>query len=220
MLNHASPALRCFILLCSDLAIRSGTAVKITPRNYDPEAGALSFTTKKGAAVTLPVTKEIRTLFESASRCPVDTAYVAFLGVKKGNTRVSATLVQSFKRLLAATGLDTTIRPHDFRRTTAVRVLEATGDIRQVQAVLGHKRLANTVVYLDHDLTRVSRECSNWRSSHHSQKGCNEAHTNEAQRCPRRGRRSRRRACTLRGSRRTSHTRRMGAPVLHGSRRS
>lgn len=158
MLNHASPALRCFILLCSDLAIRSGTAVTITPRNYDPEAGTLSFMTKKGAAVTLPVTKELRATLDAAKRCPLDTAYVAFLGVKNGNTRTAASLRQSFKLLLAANGLDTTIRPHDFRRTTAVRVLEATGDIRQVQAVLGHKRLANTVVYLDHDLTRVSRD--------------------------------------------------------------
>lgn len=95
-------------------------------------------------------------MLDSAERCPVDTAYVAFFGVKKGKTRTAATLVQSFKRLLRTHGLDPALRPHDLRRTTAVRVLEATGDIREVQAALGHKRLANTVHYLDHGLRKVN----------------------------------------------------------------
>ena len=52
--------------------------------------------------------------------------------------------------------MDTRIRPHDFRRTAAVKLLEHTRDVRDVQALLGHKRLANTVHYLDHVLSPVS----------------------------------------------------------------
>lgn len=154
ILNAASPAMRCFVLLCSDLALRSGTAVRISPSHYDPEAGTVSFITKKQAAQTLPVTDELRAIFDSAKRCPPDMPYVTFLSTRKGRQRVS--YAQSFKHLLRRLGLDDRIRPHDFRRTTAVRVLEVTKDVRDVQALLGHKRLATTMHYLDHGLRPVS----------------------------------------------------------------
>jgi len=36
-------------------------------------------------------------------------------------------------------------------------MLEATGDLRDVQAFLGHLSLHSTVIYLDHDLRPVKR---------------------------------------------------------------
>lgn len=101
----------------------------------------------------MPVTSELRATFLAASRCPIDTPYVTYLSVKQGRNRVS--FAQSFKHLLRRLGMDDQIRPHDLRRTLAVHVLEATGDVREVQAVLGHKRLTTTMHYLDHDLTPV-----------------------------------------------------------------
>lgn len=158
ILRAASPSLRCFLLLCSDLAIRSGTAVTIAPQHYNRERNELSFTTKKGAAVTLQVTAELRRIFESAERCPSNTSYVAFLSTKarRKGTISAASCVQTYNLLKRNLGIDRRFTPHDYRRTTAVRVLEVTGDIRQVQATLGHKRLRNTVHYLDHNLTKVS----------------------------------------------------------------
>lgn len=146
--------MRCFILLCSDLAMRSGTAVRISPSNYDAESGTVNFTTKKQTAQTLPVTSELRKIFDSAARCPVSMPYVTFLSIKNGRARTSFTL--SFKHLLRRIGVDDRIRPHDFRRTTAVNVLKVTHDIRDVQALLGHKRLATTMHYLDHGVTPVA----------------------------------------------------------------
>ena len=46
---------------------------------------------------------------------------------------------------------------HDLRRTTAVRTLEATKDIRVVQVLLGHGDLPTTLWYLDHHNTPVDR---------------------------------------------------------------
>jgi integrase len=158
ILQAASPSLRCFILLCSDLAIRSGTAVKIAPRNYDREKETISFRTKKGVAMTLPVTNELAELLHSASRCPSDWSFVGFMGVRRRATITDDSMRETFRRLMRNLGMDRGITPHDFRRSTAVNVLVATGDIRAVQAVLGHKRLATTVHYLDHRLTPVSRE--------------------------------------------------------------
>ena len=57
--THAPADLRLFIALCADLAIRSGTAVRISPAEYDPARGTLRFTTKKGARVAIPVTAEV-----------------------------------------------------------------------------------------------------------------------------------------------------------------
>ncbi len=154
ILNAASPSMRCFVLLCSDLALRSGTAVRISPSHYDEEAETVSFITKKQSAQTLPVTEELRAIFKSAKRCPANMPYVTFLSTRKGRQRVS--YAQNFKHLLRRLGLDERIRPHDFRRTTAVRVLEVTHDVRDVQALLGHKRLATTMHYLDHGIKPVS----------------------------------------------------------------
>jgi site-specific recombinase XerC len=47
--------------------------------------------------------------------------------------------------------------PHDLRRTTAVAMLRATHDLRDVQAILGHKNLTSTMWYLDHELRPVKR---------------------------------------------------------------
>jgi site-specific recombinase XerD len=80
--------------------------------------------------------------------------YVTYLSTRHGRQRVS--YAQSFKHLLRRLGLDDRIRPHDFRRTTAVRVLNLTRDLRDVQSLLGHKRMSTTVHYLDHGLHPVT----------------------------------------------------------------
>ena len=36
-------------------------------------------------------------------------------------------------------------------------MLEATGDLRDVQALLGHRSLASTIWYLDHDFSPINR---------------------------------------------------------------
>ena len=54
-------------------------------------------------------------------------------------------------------GITRHIIPHDLRRTTAVGMLEATGDLRDVQALLGHRSLASTISYLDHDFSPINR---------------------------------------------------------------
>jgi integrase len=76
ILNAARPDMRLWLLLCSDLGIRSGTALRIAPENYNQPAGTLSFTTKKAAALTLPVTGAVADLLDScdlSSRLPFVT---------------------------------------------------------------------------------------------------------------------------------------------------
>lgn len=167
ILAHAEPHMRLWLLLCSDLAMRSGTAIAIAPQHYHRETGTLRFVTKYQEAATLPVTNEIRALIETCDLNDPEP-FVRQLWLcncsSKARPRRDASqrsmvghLRRQFKDLLAAAGITRRIVPHDLRRTTAVGVLRATNDIRQVQAVLTHKRLTSTIWYLDHDLFPVPR---------------------------------------------------------------
>lgn len=166
LLNAAPDHLRLWILLCSDLAIRSGTASRINPQQYSAEGQALHFVTKYRATLTLPVTDEIRELI---AKCDMRSK-VSFVRqlwrrepVHRGGRRpaeetpTARRLNVQFQQLCAKVGIPRRIIPHDLRRTTAVAMLEATHDIRDVQALLGHRSLPTTLWYLDHDIRPVQR---------------------------------------------------------------
>ncbi len=165
ILADASPHMQLFILLCSDLAIRSGTAGILSPRHYDPARGELRFTTKKAECLTLPVTEEIATLIHKCNLA-TDTPFIRQLWrmeqthgkrpYERANARAS-TLSAKFRKLKTDAGISRKLTPHDLRRTTAIGMLRATGDIRDVQALLGHRSLQSTIWYLDHDLRPVQR---------------------------------------------------------------
>jgi len=156
--------LRLMILLCSDLAIRSGTALQIAPEHYDATSATLHFTTKMGEKLTLPVTEEIQELFGCCNLHdprPFVTQLAKLNKPGRGQTIRRETLDQTAidKRFqkLRATITTKHITFHDLRRTAAVRMYEQTGDLRAVQALLGHRSMNSTIWYLDHDLMPVSR---------------------------------------------------------------
>lgn len=165
LLAAANPGMRVWLLLCSDLAIRSGTAARMAPEHYDPERRTLRFTTKHHAKVTLPVTEEIRELI---GQCDLSDPrpFARQLWDETRNRRFKPitekfdegnTLREHFQLLCKDVGITRRIIPHDLRRTTAVGMLEATGDLRDVQALLGHRHLTATLWYLDHDTRPVMR---------------------------------------------------------------
>jgi integrase len=169
LLNAANDHMRLFILLCSDLAIRSGTAAKLNAANYDEESGVLRFNTKKAEAVTLPVTAEIRAML---ARCDMGTSEPFIRQLWREDDRRKHrrgrlcdrdvrnggnVLTRKFRCLKNSLGITRRITPHDLRRTTAVAMFEQTGDVRDVQSLLGHRSLQSTIWYLDHDLRPVKR---------------------------------------------------------------
>lgn len=164
ILAAAPDHLRLWILLCSDLAMRSGTAAKIAPRHYDPSRRILAFTTKYGATLTLPTTSEIDALIK---QCDLNDPepFARQLWRKASHLRRTReesadqdSYERQFKQLRLDLGINRRIVPHDLRRTTAVAMLRASGDVRDVQALLGHRSLQSTIWYLDHDLRPVARE--------------------------------------------------------------
>ncbi|HEV2646928.1 MAG TPA: tyrosine-type recombinase/integrase [Acidobacteriaceae bacterium] len=163
IIRNAPDHVRVWILLCSDLGIRSGTAAKITPNHYDKARRELTFTTKYEEKVTLPVTSELAALL-STPGLDATRAYTAQLsttpwvtGARYGRQQMTAGgLRNCFKRITKEVGITRRLVPHDLRRTTAVRVYENCHDLRKVQSILGHTKLESTLWYLDHRLTPVS----------------------------------------------------------------
>jgi integrase len=157
-------ALRMMVLLCSDLAIRSGTALKIAPHNHDSANQTLHFATKKGEKVSLPLTAEITELIALCN--PMDprpfvtqlqTLHPPHTGQTVRRAVLHHTAIHKRFAKLVATITPKRITFHDLRRTAAVRMYELTGDLRAVQALLGHRSMNSTIWYLDHDLMPVSR---------------------------------------------------------------
>lgn len=166
IMGAAAPHLRLWLLLCSDLAIRSKTAAGMASEHYDAARRELRFTTKYQERVGLPVTAEIEELIK---RCDQTSAvpFVQQLWHARGQwtkprnfTRTdiwAMALRRELRKLARSLGIQGEVRPHDMRRTTAVAVLDQTGDLRDVQAVLGHRSMNSTIWYLDHDLRPVKR---------------------------------------------------------------
>lgn len=166
LIAHARPALRAMLILCSDLAIRSGTAVKIGYDNYDPERHTLSFTSKKDAHVTLATTQAVQELIDQCdpnSRLPfisqIRAREVARRGRPSRHPQMNVgTLHVELKALRAKLGITKRIIFHDLRRSAAVAALRYTGNLRTVQSLLGHRSLQSTIWYLDHDLYPVDTD--------------------------------------------------------------
>lgn len=160
IITAAPPGLRVWLLLCSDLALRAATAARISPKDYNDETREISFRTKFGTAQTLPVTDALAELFAQVTHGET-RPYAIALRTPNPSARPGPNYVQSLRRQFHITrkklGITRNITPHDLRRTTAVRTLEVTADLRVVQALLGHRNLATTLYYLDHRNTPVDR---------------------------------------------------------------
>ena len=157
----SKPSMKLFLLLCSDLAMRSGTVNKINGSNYDRERREFRFTTKGGSIQMLPVTEEIARIID-----PLDqTSKVPFVWQLREKEAAQGkrvawnygrdVLYKELREMEKELGFTRRIIPHDLRRTTAVAMLRETHDLRAVKALLGHDDLKSTLWYIDHDNTPV-----------------------------------------------------------------
>lgn len=105
----------------------------------------------------LPVLPVARAAVASYLRaCPYDLPADGplFIGVrgKRLGARAVQKLMESLRRQL---GLPGTATPHALRHSFATHLLEAGGDLRTIQELLGHASLSTTQVYTHLDQTRL-----------------------------------------------------------------
>lgn len=80
------------------------------------------------------------------------------LFVGRNGKRLSAsTLAHRLHSWAQRSGLETRLHPHRLRHSFATHLLEESGDLRAVQELLGHARLATTQVYTHVDFQRLAQ---------------------------------------------------------------
>ena len=102
----------------------------------------------------LPVARQAVDAYLKA--CPYDLASDGplFIGVR--GKRLGARSVQKLMEALRyQLGLPATATPHALRHSFATHLLEAGGDLRTIQELLGHASLSTTQVYTNLDQTKL-----------------------------------------------------------------
>ena len=115
---------------------------------------------KGGKQRMVPILKIVRTkINEYLGLCPFEIKYddAIFVGNhgKPYLARVFSRLMQEIRREL---NLSETITPHAFRHSFATHLLEAGGDLRTIQELLGHSSLSTTQRYTKVDKNRLLSE--------------------------------------------------------------
>lgn len=77
---------------------------------------------------------------------------------KSGGRLTPRSVERSFKKFLAAAGLDPAMTPHAMRHSFATHMLDAGADLRSVQELLGHASLSTTQIYTHVSVERLKEE--------------------------------------------------------------
>jgi len=120
----------------------------------------LTITGKGGKTRIVPVLPAAReAIAEYLGLCPfaLDPDGPLFVGVKGG--RLNARNIQLvLQRMRGALGLPETATPHALRHSFATHLLQAGGDLRTIQELLGHASLSTTQVYTEVDREHLRRQ--------------------------------------------------------------
>lgn len=126
-------------------------------RGQAPLAEVVSIVGKGGKQRLLPVLPVARQAVEVyLQTCPYDLPKDGplFIGVR--GKRLGARAVQKLMEALRRQfGLPASATPHALRHSFATHLLEAGGDLRTIQELLGHESLSTTQVYTSLDESRL-----------------------------------------------------------------
>jgi len=127
------------------------------PADVLPISDALRIRGKGGKERELPVLPAARAaVARYAQLCPHDLApgTALFRGIRGGplNQRLIAKVVEAARMQL---GLPASATPHAMRHSFATHLLDAGGDLRAIQELLGHASLSTTQAYTAVDTARL-----------------------------------------------------------------
>ncbi|TCO71184.1 tyrosine recombinase XerC [Rhodovulum euryhalinum] len=144
------------VTLLYGCGLRISEALGLTGRDA-PLPATLVIRGKGGKERVVPVLPAARDAVDAyLAVCPFDLAPDGplFRGARGGalNPRLVA---RSMERVRALLGLPATATPHALRHSFATHLLEAGGDLRAIQELLGHASLSTTQAYTAVDTARL-----------------------------------------------------------------
>lgn len=95
-------------------------------------------------------------------RCHIETkpgadAYV-FLSIRRGQPISRVMVFNIVKDLAERAGIKKTVSPHTLRHSFATHLLEGGANLRAIQCMLGHEKIATTEIYTHIDRSRLREE--------------------------------------------------------------
>jgi integrase/recombinase XerC len=146
---------RALLELAYGAGLRASELVGLDLGDVELEAGTARVRGKGGKERVVlfgaPACEAVRAYVRSERREP-KSGTPLFTGPSGGRLAVR-TLQNVVRRHAAAAGLDPSVSPHTLRHSFATHLLDGGADLKSVQQLLGHSRLATTQVY-----THVSAE--------------------------------------------------------------
>lgn len=168
-LNNALNQLPDGALECRDRAmaellyscgLRLGELQPLQMQQFDAGLGELRVTGKGGKTRVLPVGRQAREALQAwlAVRAPPPPGLgdAVFPG-RAGEPLSRSAIAGRLKLWARRAGLEGRVHPHRFRHAFATHLLEASGELRAVQELLGHANLATTQIYTHLDFERLAR---------------------------------------------------------------
>ncbi len=144
------------VTLLYGCGLRISEALTLTGRNL-PLGDAMRITGKGGKERIVPIIPVARRAVESyLDACPFEPEpdQPLFRGVRGGplNPRL---IQKAMEKSRAQLGLPATATPHAMRHSFATHLLNAGGDLRAIQELLGHSSLSTTQAYTAVDTARL-----------------------------------------------------------------
>ena len=143
------------LLLLYGAGLRIDEALSLN-EDQAPSGDSLRVLGKGGKERIVPILPAVREAVAAyLQACPyVVPGGPLFLGARGG--RLNAGVVQrELRRIRAALGLPETATPHALRHSFATHLLQAGGDLRAIQELLGHASLSTTQRYTEVDTARL-----------------------------------------------------------------
>lgn len=131
---------------------------------YYPDEGFIKVTGKGDKQRLVPVSpkavKEIGLYLSDRCHISIKTGYedYLFISYRTGKPLSRVMIFEIIKKQTAMAGIAKTVSPHTFRHSFATHLLEGGANLRAIQCMLGHEKIATTEIYTHIDRSRLREE--------------------------------------------------------------
>ncbi len=150
---------RAILELLYSSGLRRAELLNLAHADFSSEGTEVRVTGKGSKQRLVPVGGPAREAISAWMRVRANLAgpQESAMFVGRNGARLSAsTLAHRLHYWARRSGLETTLHPHRLRHSFATHLLEESADLRAVQELLGHARLATTQVYTHVDFQRLA----------------------------------------------------------------